>query len=151
MTQPVLYERQPPNATAFVLAWLRPIAASPLHLGSKRWAAGAPLPYWMVNRVTGGNDFISDFPVIRLHTIAETETECQREMDRANNRMMALVVDPLLEVVMADGSVANCQWVETLEGPRPDPPPRSSVMGTDPASAAVARLVTTYQLGLPFV
>lgn len=145
-----VYPLKPPNAVAFVLAWLLPAAASPLNLGSKRWSTGAPLPYWMVHRVTGADDLISDFPVVRVHTIAATETECQREMDRVNARMRVLVDDPLTDVLMPDGSIANCDWCEIPEGPRPDPPPYSSVLATDPAAAVVSRLVTEYQLGLPY-
>lgn len=141
--------RAAPNATAFVLAHLLPAADSVLNLGAKRWTAGGPLPYWMVNRVTGGNDFVSDLPVVRIHTIAASETECQHWMGIADQRMMLLVEDPLYEVVMTDG-VANCEFAECQEGPRTDPPPYSSVANTDPASAVVSRLASTWALGLRF-
>lgn len=149
MSSPAL-GRVAPNATAFVIAHLLPAATSPAHLGSKRWSTQAPLPYWMINRVTGGNDFVSDLPVVRLHTIAASETECQHWMAKADARMMVLVEDPLFEIEMADGSIASCEFAECVEGPRTDPPPYSSVLNTDQASSVVSRLVSTWALGLRF-
>lgn len=141
MTEPLLYDKAPPNSVAFVLAWLLPLVDSPLKVGSKRWATGGPLPYRMVNRITGSDDLITDYPVISVHTFAATETDAQREADKTHRRMLLLADDPLLDITMADASLANCEWLETLEGPHPEPYSAESV---------VTRLVARYQLGLHF-
>lgn len=151
MSSPLLYPRKPANAVEFVIAWLRPIGDSPLQFGVKRWSTGAPLPYWTPTRVAGGATILSDYPVVRIHTVAANETDCKRAMDRANDRMRILADDPLTEVLLDDDTIANCEWAEMTEGPRPDPAPYSSVMATDPASAAVSRLVSTWALGIPLV
>ena len=149
MTEPLLHPRKPANAVAFVIAWLRPIGTSPLQFGSKRWSTELPLPYWMPTRVAGGGNIVSDYPVVRIHCVAATESECQRAMDRANDRMRILDEYPLTDVLMDDGSTANCEFAEMTEGPRPDPPPYSSLIATDAASAVVSRLVSTWSLGIP--
>lgn len=142
MPATLLYDKAPPNSVAFVLAWLRPLVVDPTKLGSKRWVAGGPLPYRMVNRIAGADDLITDYPVVSVHTFAGTETDAQREADNTHRRMLMLADDPLLDVVMADASLANCEWLETLEGPRPEPYSAESV---------VTRLVARYQLGLHFI
>lgn len=141
--------RKTPNAVAFVIAHLLPAAPAPVNLGSKRWAAGDPLPYWMINQVTGGTDLFSAFPVVRIHAIASTETACQQWMDLANQRMWVLIDEPNTDVLMADDSIANCEWIEMDEVARPDPPPYSSVTAV-PGASAVSRLVSTYCLSLKF-
>lgn len=151
MTEPLLHSRSAANAVYFTIAWLRPIGDSPLQFGSKRWSAGAPLPYWMPTRITGGSTILTDYPVVRIHTVADSETAVHEAMDRANARMRILDEDPLVDVQMDDGSTANCLWAEMIEGPRPDPMPYSSVMSTDPAAAAVSRLVSTWTLAIPLV
>lgn len=148
MSSPLLHPRKPANAVAFVIAWLRPIGDSPLQFGSKRWSVAAPLPYWMPTRVTGPATVLTDYPVVRIHTTAATETECHYAMGRAIDRMYVLADDPLTDVLMDDGSIANCEWAEMTEGPRPDP---TSAMASDPTSAAVSRLVCTWALGIPLV
>ncbi len=144
MSSPLLYPRKPANAVEFVIAWLRPIGDSPLQFGVKRWSTGAPLPHWMPTRVTGGSTILTDYPVVRIHTFAATDTDCKRAMDRANDRMRILNEDPLTDVLLDDDSIANCEWAEMTEGPQ-------QVITTTTASAAVSRLVSTWALGIPLV
>lgn len=136
-----LHGQAPPNAEAFVIAWLRPLAGSNDKIGARRWAAGMPLPYRAVSRVTGSGDLITDCAVVRVHTFAGTYTDASREADLTHRRMLLLAEDPLLNVTMANGKPANCEWLETTEGPREEP------YG---AETVVARFVAQYRLGLHF-
>jgi hypothetical protein len=132
-----LFGFAPPNSVAFVLAWLKPLGP----LGSKRWSAGEPLPYRMVNRVGGTGDLFSDDPLISVHTFAGSETDAAREADITHRRLLVLMNEPLTDVVMADGQLANLEYLEITEGPRRE----------DYADTSITRYVARYRLGLHFV
>ena len=138
-----LHDHAPPNAEAFVIAWLKPLAGGVNKVGVKRWAAGDPLPYRLVTRIAGADDGYSiDNPVVSVHTFAANDTDARREADLTHRRMMLLAYDPTHGVTMADNSTAFCEFLETVEGPREEPYSAESV---------VARLVARYRLGLSFV
>lgn len=127
----------PPNAEAFVLAWLLPFTGAGA-LGSERWTAGMVLPYRTVTRVAGPRTENADLPTIRVHTFAETYTEAAREGKNTDDRMMILVNDPSQDIVMADG-IANCDWLEISEAAHYEDYASKSV---------VTRFVSEYRLGL---
>jgi hypothetical protein len=135
-----LYGSAPPNSVSFVLAWLLPLAGDPENLGSKRWEAGAPLPYRMVRLIDGADDQISAYPIIRVHTFAADYTTASREADATHRRMLVLADDPLTDVAMPDGSTANCEWL-TAKLPHEEP---------YASSAVVSRFVAEYRMGLHF-
>lgn len=136
-----LHDEAPPNAEAFVIAWLLPLAGGYDKIGSKMWAAGMPKPYFMVRRITGGTDLITDYPLMRVHTFAASYTEASHKAWDAHRRMLMLANDPLLDVTMPDGSLANCEWLCADEGPHEEPYAAESV---------VTRFIAEYTLGLHF-
>lgn len=137
-----LHDEAPPNAELFVIAWLTPLAGAPNKIGPKRWAAGMPFPYFMVRRITGGTDLITDYPVMRVHTFAATYTAASESAWDAHRRMLLLANDPLRDVTMPDGTLANCEWLcADDEGPHEEPYGAESV---------VTRFVAEYTLGLHF-
>ena len=138
MTQ--LYPKDAPNAIAFMLAWLAPLGPC----GEKRWAAGDPVPYRMVNRFGGGAndmDLFADDALLSVHTFGNTVTEAQTEEQNTHRRIMVLIADPSINVVLADSSVANASYIETTErGVR-----------VDYGDTAIQRVVSRYRISLEFV
>ena len=134
-----LHDEAPPNSEVFVIAWLLPLAGAG-GVGSKLWTAGMPKPYRAVRRVTGADDLISDYPVMRVHTFAATYSLAATEADKTHRRMLLLAEDPLSDVSIGSAT-ANCEWLKTDEGPREEP------YG---AESAVIRFVAEYCLGLHF-
>lgn len=136
-----LYDKAPPNSQAFYLAWLLPLTGidlpvtapftvdpDTLAIGAKRWQAGMPLPYRMIRVIPGGNDLITSYAKIRVHTFHETYTQASHEADRSHLRMMLLADDPLLDVLMFDGSTANCASLSCCEESHEEPYTASSVV-----------------------
>lgn len=140
-----LFDKAPPNAIAFVIAHLLPLAhtTSPQDaVSAHRWAAGMALPYRAVTRVDGGDDQITDFPVIRVHTFAADYTTAAREADRTHRRMLILAEDPLYDVTMPGNITANCAGLSVIRGPHEVDYASSSV---------VTRFVSEYIPALRFV
>lgn len=140
-----LYGYAPPNSEAFVRAWLLPLAASPAGVGTELWNPGAqpvmPLPYRAVHRVTGSGDLITDRAVVWVHTFAATYAAASHAATDTHLRMLMLADDPLLDVSMPDGGVANC---ESVSGDWPHEEPYG-------AEAIVRRFVSEYTIALHFI
>lgn len=136
-----LYGSIAPNSQSFVLAHLLPLAGDWGHLGAKSWTTGMVLPYRMVTLIPGPSDLISSYSTVRTHTFAKTFTEANNEAWNTHRRMLVLADDPLTNVVMSDGSIANCEWLEVSEEPHEEPYAAESV---------VTRFVSEYHLGLHF-
>ena len=117
MSDPLLYDYAAPDATAFVIAHLRPITNSRTAIGAHRWTAGPdiPLPYRMVERITGPATIELDYAVMRVHTFGSDVNQAYREGRRTDGRMMLLVRNATTDVLMDDGSTANCDWCEINE------------------------------------
>jgi hypothetical protein len=145
---PLLLGRAAPNAQAFVLAHLAPLnglTTPPGGVGSLRNPKD-PLPFRLVQRVAGANDLFSDFPVVSVHTFGANtgnlaDTLASRAADITHRRMLVLLDDPTTDVIMADGSIANCEYLEVKEAPRKEPYRDTSVI----------RYVARYELGLKLV
>ncbi|MBY0461524.1 MAG: hypothetical protein K2V38_29765 [Gemmataceae bacterium] len=126
-----VYANAAPNSVAFVMAHLLPLAPGPNrydYVAANRWAAGMPLPYRAVERVDGDTDIVADYPAIKVHTFAKTYTEASNEADRTHQRMLILLDDPLYDVVMPGGRIANCNSLTVLRGPEESEYPASSVV-----------------------
>jgi hypothetical protein len=136
-----LYGQAPPNEVVFVLAHLLPLAGEVDKLGAHRWAAGMPLPYRSVTVIPGGSDLITRSSLVRVHTFGATYTEAARAADDTDRRMLVLAEDPLFNVPMPDGTVANCQSLDGRSGPREEPYGAESV---------VIRFISEYDLALRF-
>lgn len=134
-----LFDQDAPAAVPFLLAWLAPLGPC----GEKRYAAGDPLPYRMVERIGGADDLcmLSDDPLMRVHTFAGSVTLAIREEKITHRRMMLLGFDITNTVEMADGSLANVQYLETA----------TRHGRQDYGDAKITRHLTDYRMGLSFV
>lgn len=134
-----VYQYEPPPAVVFVLAWLAPLGAC----GEKRWAAGDPLPYRMVERIGGADcvDMFSDDALVRVHTFGANVTDAQQRERITHRRMQLLAFDPTNTVTMPDSSLANVQYLETA----------NRRGRQDYGTALIIRHITDYRLGLQFV
>lgn len=144
MTEPLLYPMAAPPPVAFALGHLMPLGEQPFDpenpdLGPKRWVAGMRTPYRMVSLVPGPSDLITSYCRVRVHTFAETYSTASREADRSHRRMMLLVEDPLIEVALPGGGIANCESMNVTETPHEEPYASSSV---------ITRFVSEYGLAL---
>lgn len=142
MSAPLQAGYRPVDSLAFATAWFRPLATSAAHIGTKRWAAGMPLPYRIITRVTGARHDSADFAVIRVHTLAATYSDAAREANRTDSRAQVLVDYPGWSVTLADGTVARCFFAEILEAAHEEP---------YAAETVATRFVSEYRFGLPFV
>jgi hypothetical protein len=143
-----LFGEAPPNSLTFVLAHLLPLADSPDHLGIER-REGGPLPFFWVH-LLDEVEFLTERKVealISLHTLAEAvdgldaDTVAIREGGRAHQRMLVLADNPLTDVPMPDGTLANCEYLRTLERP----------VLRDYGSDTISRTKAVYRIGLSFV
>lgn len=156
MTQPLLHGEAPPNEVAFVLAWLLPITGVDLPLtapftldpntvgvGAERWEAGMILPYRSVTVFPVHQDLISSYSIVRVHTFGDSYEHASDEADKTHSRMLVLADDPLTDVLMADGSIANCQSLGGEHCIRPHKQPYA-------AESVVTHFVSEYDLALRF-
>jgi hypothetical protein len=138
-----LVDQDAPNATLFMLSWAAPLGA----VGQSRYESG-PLPYRQFNRI-GGTDVDDegiDHVLMSVHTFGWARTPAERsttlhECDRTHRRMTLLARDPLRDITMPDGSIANLDYLETVEKPR------LSDYGVD----TIHRYKAVYRFGLSFV
>ncbi len=143
-----LLDVRTPRAVQFVLAWLLPIGPSPDAFGITR-AEGAPLPFRMVNLIYSTDDENEGYSRARVsvHTFAESvdgvdaDTMASREADTTHRRMLYLARYPSTDVQMLDGSLANCEFVETVEEPA----------WRNYQDNAISRFKAVYDVGLPLV
>lgn len=138
-----LVDQDAPNATLFILSWAAPLGA----VGQSRYEDG-PLPYRQFNRI-GGEDIDEegiDHVLMSAHTFGWARTPAERSAtlhaaDTTHKRIRLLARNPLSDIVMPDGSIANLDYLETVEKPR------LSDYGTD----TIHRYKAVYRFGLPFV
>lgn len=134
-----LYALDAPNAVEFIIAWLRPLG-DPCNATRME---GDPLPYRMVTRVAGEDDHdkFSDDAVVSVHTFAATFPAASDAADMTHRRIMVLIDDPNNDVTLIDNTIANAEYVETLQKP----------IHVDYEDPDVIRFVARYRLGLHFV
>lgn len=139
-----LYGEAPEDVEDLVLAWLLPLAISPEYLGAERPDVnGGKLPFRMVtglHTVPDPNLFYVE-SLVSVHTFDRTRTLAKRAARDTQRRMDVLAHNPLSDIVMSDGRIANVECVETPEWPHPEP------YGVD----NVKRYVARYNVGLSFV
>lgn len=139
-----------PNVEAYLLAWLLPLAAqnAPVGipavncLGSRRWLAGGPLPYYQVKRITGADDEFefADKPTVSVHVFGPDYTTAARMADECHKRIRVLIDDPSTDVTMADSSIVNAEYVQTVEG----------FTEQDYGDTSIVRFVARYRFSLHF-
>jgi hypothetical protein len=129
-----LLGRAAPDPQEFLLAWLAPLGDE----CSTRRNPNDPLPFRMVVRVGGAGDLFSDFPLMSVHTFGATDTLASRASKVTEQRLLVLLDDPTTNVLMPDGSIANCENFEVKEAARKEHYHNTSVI----------RYVGRYALGL---
>ena len=137
-----------PRAVQFVLAWLLPLGPSPDAFGLTR-SEGAPLPFRLVNLLYATDDVDEGYSRARVsvHTFAQAtggidaDTMASRESDTTHRRMLYLARYPATDVHMLDGSLANCEYVETVEEPA----------WRNYQDNSISRFKAVYDIGLPLV
>ena len=137
-----LYAEAPEDIEDLVLAWLLPLAGSPTGLGLER-PDGAPLPFRLVtglHTVDDCNLFAAE-SLVSVHTFAAKRTLAKRESRLTHRRMLVLAHDAMGDVVMADGRLANVDYLEVAEAPHYE----------DYKTDTVKRYVARYVVGISFV
>lgn len=133
-----------PRAIPFTLAWLSPLG--PVDITR---AEGGPLPFRMVSLIYAVDDTDEGYSRARVsvHTFAEgaggddADTVAYREADRTHRRMLYLARYPATDVVMPDNTIANAEYVETVEEPA----------WRDYQVDSISRFKAVYDIGLPLV
>lgn len=146
MTAPLQSDYKALNAVGFLIAWFKPINATPGSTGAKLWVSGNPKPYRAITRVAGGRTDDADYPTLRIHTFidaaANNYSAGMAEVDKTDQRALQLVQFPGWDTVLPDGSVAQCEWAELTEAAHEEDYGAESV---------VLRFVSELKLGLSLV
>lgn len=117
-----LLDQDAPPAVAYFLRWLLPLTGdptpNPAAVGMSR-PDGAPLPFWMVHVIDeadNADEGVSD-GVVSVHIIVPKTDTTLNQVRRTHRRMNLLARNPLVDVPMADGTVANLDYLHTIEKP----------------------------------
>lgn len=139
-----LYDQAPEDVEDIVIAWLKPSVQAPNALGLERPDTDPPiLPFRMVTGITGVDDcnqFDSE-SIVSVHTFDKTRVLAKRAARDTHRRMLVLASDPLTDIVMVDGRIANIEYLDVVERPT----------YRDYKADNVKRYVARYRIGLEFV
>lgn len=133
-----LADYSPEDVETILIAHLKPLRACAFQR-----QPGDPLPFTLVNHVTGtesANEGWSD-PVVSVHTLCDKTAGAPAARDAAtatHRRMLRLLTDP--QITLADGRLVAVQYLEVVEQPR-----------WEYYSDTILRKVGRYRIGLPFV
>lgn len=105
----------PPSGVEMLVAWLSPLGPA---AGERK--AGDPLPFWLVSRVAGPDDKITDHGTFSVHSMAETLTEAEDQALLAHQRILALgpPLAPQRRVTISGGRMVFADRVMTDLFPR---------------------------------
>jgi hypothetical protein len=139
-----LYGEAPEDIEDLVLAWLLPLAGSPTKLGAERPDVdGGELPYRLVTglHIVPDDNLFYVEALVSVHTFDKTRTLAKRAAKDTQRRMDVLTDNPLTDIVMAGGRIANVEFCECPERYHYEP------YGVD----TVKRYVSRFNIGLSFV
>jgi hypothetical protein len=110
-----LYPALPPSGVEILVAWL-----SPLGEAAAERKAGDPLPFWLVSRVAGLDDKITDHGTFSVHSMAESLAAAEDHALLAHQRILALgpPLAPQRRVTISGGRVVFADMVKTDLFPR---------------------------------
>ncbi len=133
----VLFDTLPPSGVEMLVAWLSPLGAA---AGERK--AGDPLPFWMVSRVAGPDDKITDHGTFSVHSMAETLVEAEDQALLAHRRILALgpPLAPQRRVTISGGRMVFADMVMTDLFPR-----------YEYYSDTIRRYIARYDIDLRFV
>jgi hypothetical protein len=136
----------PPSVTEFVIVYLgNQFGATTV--GAERPvttpANPSPLPYRMVNRVSGHDDKVFESSIVSVHTFADNMEDAEAAAYVTHSWMLALG-PPLVgqtPVTISNDQVVMADCVETMQSP----------IWVDYEDTNLRRFVARYEIGLRFV
>jgi len=110
----VLLGWEAPPGGEMLIAWLTPIGRA----GAKR-KSGDVLPYYMVNRVAGPDDKVTDYGTYSVHSFAASYTAAEDAARLAHRRILALgpPLAPQRRVTISGGRIVQADRVMTDQAP----------------------------------
>lgn len=130
-----LYSWAAPDGTEVLITWLAPLG----HVTDER-RTNDPLPSWVIRRIGGPFDGLTDRGWYSVHSFGRTDAEAMAADADAHRRLMVLDRGPV-PVTISTGTVC-VDGVTRHEGPE-------DVQYTDDRS--VVRLVSTYEVDIRVV
>jgi hypothetical protein len=87
-----LFGSLPPSGVELLVAWLEPIALAHVPPGDVRGErkAGDPLPFWLVSRVAGLDDKVTDRGTYSVHSMADNMDAAGEFALLAHQRILTL-------------------------------------------------------------
>jgi hypothetical protein len=73
------------------------------------------LPFYLITRLTGGDDNVTDSAAVSIHAFSTTRTSASSNARLMHARMKKLT--PLVPILMSDGSYASVDYVTVIETP----------------------------------
>lgn len=110
-----LYGSLPPSGVELLVAWLSPLGDA---AGERK--AGDPLPFWLVSRVAGPDDKITDHGTYSVHSMADSLAAAEDHALLAHRRILALgpPLAPQRRVAISGGRTVFADMVKTDLFPR---------------------------------
>lgn len=139
-----LFETAPPSGVEILVAWLSPLGATqspPVTVAAER-KANDPLPFWLISRVAGLDDKISDQGTYSVHSMASTLDTAESLSLLAHRAVSALgpPLAPQRRVTISGGRIVFADRVATDTFPR-----------YEYYSDTVRRFIGRYDIDLRFV
>lgn len=72
-------------------------------------------PFFLVNDLSGGDDDVTEYPVVSIHCFASTRPAAATAGRELHTKMKALT--PLLAIQISDGSYVSIDHLEVVERP----------------------------------
>lgn len=94
-----------------------------------------PFPFYLVNRVSGGDDMISDYPTVSIHAFNTNRLAASDAADAMHAKMKALTAKT---TVVVRGVNCGIDYIEVVESP----------MWIDYNDPNIKRYVGRYKFGL---
>ena len=103
-----------PDVENFLVQYLSPLA--PPGQVSIYMPPNPPMPFFLVNRISGGDDYVTDEAVVSIHCFNKTRSLAAQSARRMHAMMKSLMpYSP--GVLMGDGFYANVDYVMVIETP----------------------------------
>jgi hypothetical protein len=101
-----------PDVEELVVSYLK---ASGLVNVSAEMPPTPPLPFYLINRLDGGDDWVTEYPCVSIHCFDSTRTLAS-DAGRAMHKIMKNLTAKI-PILMSDGSYVNVDYVYVVESP----------------------------------
>lgn len=102
-----------PDVEEFLVAYLSPL--QPLGSVSIEMPKEPPMPFILINRLSGGDDYVTDTGTVSIHCFSTSRSLAAYEARRMHLMMKSL--HPRLSVALSGGVFASADYVEVIETP----------------------------------